>query len=155
MILLFLLRLCTFRTSDKSDLNKCHTTALFPNLNWFRLEVVEVRLDEETVVEGEFDAIVSNPPYVLRKDLMNLDPEISLYEDLRALDGGAEGLDLVLPILNLAGRILPPGAPVFLEVDPCHPHLLPEHLDGDHPLQISQVLQDFTGKDRFIILRKT
>jgi len=121
-----------------------------------RLTVLETRVDENTEVDGVFDAIVSNPPYVLRKDLMNLDPEISLYEDLRALDGGAKGLDLVMPILKMASSVLPSGGLVFLEVDPCHPHLLPEHLDEvRYPLQISEVLQDFTGKDRFIVLIRT
>ena len=55
--------------------------------------------------EPFFDLMVSNPPYVLRKDLAAVAPEISLYEDLRALDGGADGLDVILPIIQLADKV--------------------------------------------------
>ncbi len=65
----------------------------------------DTNLGEE---EEMFDLLVSNPPYVLRKDLQRAAPEILLYEDLRALDGGSDGLDVILPILNLADKVLPP-----------------------------------------------
>jgi methylase of polypeptide subunit release factors len=63
----------------------------------------DTNLDEE---EEMFDLLVSNPPYVLRKDLQRAAPEILLYEDLRALDGGPDGLDVILPILNLADKVV-------------------------------------------------
>merc|ERR1712059_68094 len=89
-----------------------------------RLTLVSGREGEviDLLSDRVFHALVSNPPYVLRKDLMDLAPEISLYEDLRALDGGAEGLDVILPILDLAGKCLVDGGRVLLEVDPCHAH---------------------------------
>ena len=128
---------------------------MFLNIPSFRLTVLETRVDESTKLAETFDAIVSNPPYVLRKDLTALAPEITLYEDLRALDGGAEGLDVILDILRLAGRVLDPGGQVYLEVDPCHPYLLPPHLPTlHHPFIISEVLKDFAGKERFLVLKK-
>eukprot|EP00088_Acartia_fossae_P033145 TRINITY_DN33927_c0_g1_i1.p1 TRINITY_DN33927_c0_g1~~TRINITY_DN33927_c0_g1_i1.p1 ORF type:complete len:149 (-),score=12.19 TRINITY_DN33927_c0_g1_i1:60-506(-) len=121
-----------------------------------RLKIIEERVDENTTIDDEFHAIVSNPPYILRKDLMNLAPEISLYEDLRALDGGAEGLDVILAILKLSQRVLSVGSPIFLEVDPCHSLLLPNKLiDAQLPFHIKSVITDFSGKDRFLILEKS
>jgi release factor glutamine methyltransferase len=73
-----------------------------------RIKLLHLRVDEDTNLGGEeemFDVLVSNPPYVLRKDLQRAAPEILLYEDLRALDGGSDGLDLILPILNLADKV--------------------------------------------------
>lgn len=124
-----------------------------------RLTLVSGRVGEDEVMDllsdCVFHALVSNPPYVLRKDLMDLAPEISLFEDLRALDGGAEGLDVILPILDLAGKCLVDGGRVLLEVDPCHAHILPPKLANmDTEFRLDQVVKDFLDKDRFLILEK-
>lgn len=52
------------------------------------------------------DLVVSNPPYVFHKDMEQLAPEICSYEDLVALDGGEEGMDIITHILTLAPRLL-------------------------------------------------
>nr|ALS04392.1 HemK methyltransferase family member [Acartia pacifica] len=124
-----------------------------------RLDLIEMKVEKNSNLappynEVRYDALVSNPPYILRKDLMALAPEISLYEDLRALDGGAKGLDVILPILDLAARQLKPAGLVFLEVDPCHPHILPAHLaESKLPFTILKVVKDYCDRDRFIILQ--
>ena len=111
--------------------------------------------DVELDLEDKYDLIFSNPPYILRKDLPKLSPQISLFEDLRALDGGAEGMDVILPILELAGGKLAPGGQVILEVDPCHPYILPPKLEElPHKFAVDKVVKDFTGQDRFMVLTK-
>ena len=86
---------------------------------------------------------------------------LSRYEDLRALDGGKDGLSVILPILKYSTKHLNsevnPGARLFLEVDPCHPLLLPEAISAEGPeiqMEIEEVVQDFRGKDRFLVLKK-
>jgi len=118
-----------------------------------RLTVLHCRV-EEVELTGSYDAVVSNPPYVLRKDLSQLEPEIHAYEDLRALDGGAEGLDVILPILNLAAKLLKANKDAFvaLEVDPCHPYILPNKLVE---FDAAETIKDFNDKDRFMVLRLT
>jgi release factor glutamine methyltransferase len=44
-------------------------------------------------VDGVFDLIVSNPPYIATAELARLEPEVSMFEPRTALDGGADGLD--------------------------------------------------------------
>jgi len=123
-----------------------------------RIKLLHLRVEEDTNLGGEeemFDLLVSNPPYVLRKDLQRAAPEILLYEDLRALDGGPDGLDVILPILNLADKVLCPGGRVLLEVDPCHPHLLPAHLERHGGrLSLERTVKDFRDKDRFVVIVK-
>ena len=107
-------------------------------------------------LEGQYDLIFSNPPYILRKDLAKLSPQIALYEDLRALDGGADGLEVILSILELAVTRLRPGGLVILEVDPCHPYILPEKLENKNiQFTVEKTVQDFAGKDRFMVLKKS
>jgi release factor glutamine methyltransferase len=44
-------------------------------------------------VVGEFDVIVSNPPYIATRDIADLDMDVRGFDPQRALDGGADGLD--------------------------------------------------------------
>jgi len=116
-----------------------------------RLTIIQDKVDN-VQLEGSFDAVISNPPYVLRKDLANLEPEIHVYEDLRALDGGAEGMDVILQLLELASQVLKKDKAAFvaLEVDPCHPHILPPKLERFYA---SEVIKDFREKERFMVLK--
>ena len=124
-----------------------------------RMVLVPGRVGGEEELEGleeQYDLIFSNPPYILRKDLAKLSPQIALYEDLRALDGGADGLDVILSILELATSRLRPGGLVILEVDPCHPYILPEKLKNKNiKFTVEKTVQDFAGKDRFMVLKKS
>ncbi len=112
---------------------------------------------ESKVGKTTFDVVVSNPPYVPRKDVIGLEPEVRLYEDLRALDGGKEGLDVTIPILTLASKRLVRGGSLFLEVDPCHRYLLPQVLEKDPSLKLGacKFVKDFREKDRFAIFEKS
>ena len=65
---------------------------------------------------GEFDCIVSNPPYIPTGDLPGLDPSVRDYEPHMALDGGADGLDFYRAILRHWPVVLHPGSRLYFEV---------------------------------------
>ena len=65
---------------------------------------------------GEFDCIVSNPPYIPTGDLPGLDPSVRDYEPHMALDGGADGLDFYRAILRHWPAVLHPGSRLYFEV---------------------------------------
>lgn len=67
-------------------------------------------------LSGQFDLIVSNPPYIETAAIQNLEPEISLYEPLQALDGGMDGLDAYRQIAAQIPAHLTPQGKVILEV---------------------------------------
>ncbi len=46
-------------------------------------------------VEGKFDLIISNPPYIPSKDIRGLDKKVKDFEPKLALDGGEDGLDII------------------------------------------------------------
>lgn len=60
-------------------------------------------------ISGRYDAIVSNPPYIAGKEIATLQKEVRDFDPLRALDGGADGLD--------AYRIIAAGTAAYLEKD--------------------------------------
>lgn len=49
---------------------------------------------------GEFDMIVSNPPYIASGEILGLDVSVRDYEPLWALDGGKDGLDFYRSIIK-------------------------------------------------------
>lgn len=67
-------------------------------------------------LRGHVDVLVANAPYVPREAVDLLPPEARLYEARAALDGGADGLDVLRRVLSAAGRWLAPGGHVLVEV---------------------------------------
>ena len=67
-------------------------------------------------LQGPFDLIVSNPPYVAHGDIASLAPEVRDYDPALALDGGAEGLDYYRAIAADARRLLAPGGRLIVEL---------------------------------------
>ncbi len=59
------------------------------------LDVSWIEADLLDGVDGDWDAILSNPPYIPSDVLARLEPEVSRHEPASALDGGADGLDLI------------------------------------------------------------
>ncbi|MFG1397799.1 peptide chain release factor N(5)-glutamine methyltransferase [Roseixanthobacter pseudopolyaromaticivorans] len=67
-------------------------------------------------LEGPFDLVVSNPPYIPSGDLPALEREVRLFDPARALDGGADGLDAYRAILAALPRLLAPDGLAVLEL---------------------------------------
>ena len=65
---------------------------------------------------GEFQCIVSNPPYIPTGDIAGLEPSVRDYEPHMALDGGADGLDFYRSITRDWREALVPGGRLYFEV---------------------------------------
>ncbi len=70
----------------------------------------------ENIFEKKFDLIVSNPPYIKRKDIKNLSEDIKKYEPIMALDGGNDGLDLIKKVIYKSRKILKINGTLALEI---------------------------------------
>jgi release factor glutamine methyltransferase len=69
-------------------------------------------------VEGSFDLILSNPPYIASAQITNLAREVAAHDPRLALDGGPDGLDAYRRIAALAGQVLAPAGRILVEIGP-------------------------------------
>ncbi|HCT92079.1 MAG TPA: peptide chain release factor N(5)-glutamine methyltransferase [Lachnospiraceae bacterium] len=67
-------------------------------------------------VEGTYDLIVSNPPYIARKVIGSLEPEVRKHEPILALDGGKDGLDFYRRIVGQAAEYLEYDGELSVEI---------------------------------------
>jgi release factor glutamine methyltransferase len=67
-------------------------------------------------VDGGFDLIVSNPPYIETEIIAGLDVEVKDHDPHLALDGGVDGLDCYRAIAKGTGAHLNPGGHVIVEI---------------------------------------
>lgn len=75
-----------------------------------------VACDMASHIQGPFDVIVSNPPYVAHGEIATLAPEVREYDPMVALDGGDDGLAAYRAIAADAKRLLAPGGRLFVEL---------------------------------------
>ncbi len=72
--------------------------------------------DWAAALNGRFDLIVSNPPYIDSMAIPYLMPDVRLYEPRAALDGGHDGLDAYRAILRMLPNLLTPLGQAVLEL---------------------------------------
>lgn len=65
---------------------------------------------------GQFDMIVSNPPYIASDEILTLDNSVRDYEPVWALDGGKDGLRFYKGIIKYWKSVLRPGGWLLFEV---------------------------------------
>ena len=100
-----------------------------------------------------FDFVVSNPPYVARKDWEALPPEIRDHEPRRALLAGESGLEVITRLVARAAVFLKPGGHLIFEIgDGQREAVL--GLFGRRWTEI-ETAWDLAGKPRVITARRT
>jgi release factor glutamine methyltransferase len=75
-----------------------------------------IESDYTDKLEGPFDLIVSNPPYIKRGDIARLAAEVRDHDPRRALDGGSDGLVAYRALAHDISRLLEQGGAFALEV---------------------------------------
>jgi len=104
--------------------------------------------------EKPFDMIVSNPPYIPSDDIHNLQPEISRYEPLTALDAGPDGLVCLRHLIEHAWLYLRPGGHLILEMGYDQKDQVAQLADANGTYQDFTVHKDYAGHDRVVSMRR-
>lgn len=120
-----------------------------------RVSVVECDLGEGVPAEavGALDLVASNPPYVPTAVLAGIPREVAAYEPALALDGGADGLDVLRRLLPWCRRALKEGGGFAFEL---HETCLGEaaRLAEEAGFSDVRVTADLAGRPRVLTARK-
>lgn len=100
-------------------------------------------------VEGRYDVIVSNPPYIPTEVIPTLMPEVREYEPEGALDGKEDGLYFYREIVRQAGEYLNRGGRLFFEIG-CGQAAQVSALLEEAGYKEIEVVKDFAGLDRVV-----
>jgi release factor glutamine methyltransferase len=103
---------------------------------------------------GQFDLIVSNPPYIRSDDLKRLQPEIHAYEPVAALDGAKDGLRYLRHIIQCAYLYLKPAGALLLEMGHDQQAPIKQIIDASDQYEDAQFYKDYSGYDRIVSMRK-
>jgi len=105
-------------------------------------------------VEGYYDIIVSNPPYIPTEEINHLMPEVKNHEPITALDGSTDGLLFYRKIVVESGAHLRSGGFLFFEIG---------HNQGEEVKQILLnngftnviIKKDLSGLDRVVFATRS
>ena len=102
---------------------------------------------------GQFDLIVSNPPYICKDLIDTLQPEICRFEPSIALDGGIDGLDCYRRIIPEASRRLSPGGYLLLEIGFDQKESISQVAATCQQVGSVSFKKDYSGHDRVAVLK--
>ena len=103
------------------------------------VEIIQSNLFEN--IEGKFDVIVTNPPYIPATNI--LDSSVTNYEPSLALFGGKDGNAIIKKILNQYKDYLNEDGVILFEASPDNINIFKEH--------DFEILKDINGKERIFI----
>ena len=86
------------------------------NLKKFKNRAKLMKRSIDDITHTKFDLIVSNPPYIVKREINRLSQDIKKYEPRIALDGGNDGLDVVKKVIYKAKNILKSNGILALEI---------------------------------------
>ena len=119
------------------------------------LHRVEARCDIRqsnwfSAVEGQFDLIVSNPPYIALVEMEDLSDEVLNHEPHLALTDGGDGLSCYRAIASGVSDFLAPGGRVLAEIGPTQSEAVAGFFQ-EAGLEHVCVVQDLDGRDRVVL----
>ena len=106
-------------------------------------------------LQGKFDIIVSNPPYIQSQIIKSLEPEV-LREPRIALDGGPDGTKVIAPLLEEIQKKLKPGySAAYVEIDPPIADIALKIAQAKFPYAEVSILTDLAGLIRCISIENS
>lgn len=114
-----------------------------------RLSLIEA--DWAAPVDGRFDLVVSNPPYIPRADLAGLDPEVG-HDPAGALDGGTDGLDAYRVLSAQLPRLMRPFGAAVVEIGAGQGEAVAAIMEAAGALVVAEARRDLGGHVRALVI---
>lgn len=108
-----------------------------------------IKADWTMPIEGTFDVIVSNPPYIETSVIESLQPEVREHDPYIALDGGEDGLDSIKIILEKIKSHTSDNTSIFFEIGYNQTDSVMKLIDK-YGFYTKDVYKDLSGHDRVI-----
>lgn len=133
------------------DISQKAITIAKQNAKANNVDVNFIRSNMFEKVEGTFDIIVSNPPYIDSDEVKELDAEVIKHDPKIALDGGAMGLKFYNIIHDNLRKRLNDGGMIIMEIGEDQKDLIVSLFND---FNFVECLQDYSGNDRVVIFKK-
>lgn len=142
---------CSFTLADISEPALEVARLNMNNLNCSNVNLINTDMFDN--IDGIYDIIVSNPPYIPTKDIEELEEEVKNREPMSALDGSEDGLLFYKILASKSGKHLKNGGYLLLEIGYNQAEdvktLLAENKFAD-----IYVVKDLAGLDRVVCGRR-
>ena len=133
---------------DCIDISKINATKLeLSNRSKF------LKTDVDNLLNGKYDLIISNPPYIKKLDLKYLNKDVIDFEPKNALNGGLEGISIIKKIIMKSSDLLKNGGKLILEIAFDQKYKVKKLLKNEG-FYINNIIKDYAKNDRCIISTK-
>ena len=119
-----------------------------------RIEFLEGDFLKPLENKGKFTAILSNPPYIPKQDILGLESDVKDFEPMGALDGGIDGLDFYRQLLVKSANYIEDGGFLAIEIGINQSQAILEMAKRNLMWGKVEVIKDLAGIDRCVVLWK-
>ena len=142
-------KLCPDTEVTLADISEGALSVAKKNADNLGADVTLIRGNLFENIEGRFDYILSNPPYIPSEVIEGLMPEVKEHEPRLALDGEADGLSFYRKIINEAPDYLNPEGRIYFEIGAEQGKDLIRLMD-ERGFSEVKVHKDLAGLDRIV-----
>ena len=149
-IILTLLHFVKDCKGTAADLSEKALAVAVQNAKKLEKECTFIHSDLFENIEGRYDVIVSNPPYIATKEIEALEPEVRDMEPRMALDGMEDGLFFYRKIVSASVKYLNPDGWLMFEIGYDQGEDVSEMMKSAGYVDV-KVVKDLAGLDRVVI----